>query len=130
MWGRPTDGTGVGKSFWHPGASRLEAEQMLKSKPPGSFVIRRSSKVGCLALSHKLPNHSFGHALVMFDGQGYTLEQVPCYNFLSFFSFLFFFFFLSFVRCISFHFISLSLTLSLSHFVSLRATVPIRALSS
>jgi hypothetical protein len=36
---------GVGKSFWHPNASRLEAEQLLKSKPPGSFVMRRSSKV-------------------------------------------------------------------------------------
>jgi hypothetical protein len=83
--------TGVGKSFWHPGASRLEAEQMLKSKPPGSFVIRRSSKVGCLALSHKLPNHSFGHALVMFDGQGYTLEQVPLQIFVSFFFPLIFF---------------------------------------
>jgi hypothetical protein len=98
---------GVGKSFWHPNVSRLEAEQLLKTKPPGSFVMRRSSKVrkqkekkifkskkskgkkidssliaapnvqvGCLALSHKLPNHSYGHALVMFDGQGYMLEQV------------------------------------------------------
>lgn len=26
-------------------------------------------------MSHKLPNHSYGHALILFDGSGYMLEQ-------------------------------------------------------
>ena len=42
---RATEEQCVGKSFWKPSASRRDAEEYLKKKPPGSFLIRRSSKV-------------------------------------------------------------------------------------
>jgi len=65
----------IGKPYWHPDASRREAEAFLKNAKPGSFVIRRSSNVGYLALSHRLEDGSIGHALVLWDGSGFTLEN-------------------------------------------------------
>eukprot|EP00179_Madagascaria_erythrocladioides_P025312 CAMPEP_0198337464 /NCGR_PEP_ID=MMETSP1450-20131203/28647_1 /TAXON_ID=753684 ORGANISM="Madagascaria erythrocladiodes, Strain CCMP3234" /NCGR_SAMPLE_ID=MMETSP1450 /ASSEMBLY_ACC=CAM_ASM_001115 /LENGTH=231 /DNA_ID=CAMNT_0044042271 /DNA_START=25 /DNA_END=717 /DNA_ORIENTATION=- len=65
----------ISKPFWHPDASRKDAEEFLKNAKPGAFVIRRSSNVGYLALSHRLEDGAFGHALIMWDGSGYTLEN-------------------------------------------------------
>lgn len=41
----------------------------------GCFIIRRSSNPGCLALSHKQSDGTFGHALIQYNGSGYSLEQ-------------------------------------------------------
>lgn len=65
----------VGKDFWHPDASRVKAESLLSNGKHGAFIIRRSSNPGCLALSHKLSDGSFGHALIQWTGAGYALEQ-------------------------------------------------------
>jgi len=65
----------VGKDFWHPDASRVGAEQLMQNGKYGCFIIRRSSNPGCLALSHKQSDGTFGHALIQYNGSGYSLEQ-------------------------------------------------------
>eukprot|EP00179_Madagascaria_erythrocladioides_P023356 CAMPEP_0198337688 /NCGR_PEP_ID=MMETSP1450-20131203/30187_1 /TAXON_ID=753684 ORGANISM="Madagascaria erythrocladiodes, Strain CCMP3234" /NCGR_SAMPLE_ID=MMETSP1450 /ASSEMBLY_ACC=CAM_ASM_001115 /LENGTH=180 /DNA_ID=CAMNT_0044042515 /DNA_START=143 /DNA_END=681 /DNA_ORIENTATION=- len=65
----------TGKNFWRPDATRGSAEAALADAKHGSFIIRRSSNPGCLALSHKLQDGTFGHALIQWNGAGYSLEQ-------------------------------------------------------
>ena len=56
-------------------ATRVSAEQMMDSAPPNTFLIRPSSNPNCLALSHKISQDNYGHALIQYTGNGFALAD-------------------------------------------------------
>ena len=66
----PSQAEYASASFWHATFNRTAAEAHLAPLAPGAFVLRPSSQLGCLSLSHKKRDGTVGHALVhMHTGQ-------------------------------------------------------------
>jgi hypothetical protein len=61
--------------------NRDMAEELLADSPVGSFLVRPSSQVACLALSHRQPNGTVGHMLLRYwnvpTRRGYSKESEP-----------------------------------------------------
>jgi hypothetical protein len=47
----------------------------LRNAPPSSFLLRRSSNANCFALTHKIGSDNFGHALIQWSPQGFSLAD-------------------------------------------------------
>jgi hypothetical protein len=65
--------------WYRPDMNRQMAEEVLRDCPIGSFVVRPSSQVACLALSHKDEEYGVGHMLLRYwnlpNRKGYSRES-------------------------------------------------------
>jgi hypothetical protein len=76
----PSQAEYIHQSYWHGDFNRSVAEQHLGALHTGAFVLRPSSQMGCLSLSHRKVDGSIGHALVhmhtgMTERIGWSIED-------------------------------------------------------
>lgn len=66
------------RSFYQPNATRRSVEADLALLPPGSFIVRPSSKQNCLSLSAKQLDGKIGHGLLrMHAGSQWSKDDEP-----------------------------------------------------